>query len=129
MQEVKERLKLNNLPIDNVIIRSKLKYLIGAKVVETMKWNRGPVRTRPRTRLVPLFSGEQPGLDHPVRFQTLTAAGQLRTVANTSGMIENMSRAKLERSVYFQWVSSWCRHQLVISGNQGVLSISIGSEW
>jgi len=31
MQEVKEGLKLNNLHIDYVMIRSQLKYLIGAK--------------------------------------------------------------------------------------------------
>ena len=47
MQEVKERLKLNNLRIDHVMIQSKLEYLIGAKVVGTVKWNRGLVRTRP----------------------------------------------------------------------------------
>jgi hypothetical protein len=35
MQEVKERLKMNNLHIDHVMIRSKLKYLIGAKAVGT----------------------------------------------------------------------------------------------
>ena len=59
MQEVKGRLNLNNLHIDHVMIRSKLKYLIGAQVVGTVKWTRGPVRTRPRprTRWVSLFSG------------------------------------------------------------------------
>jgi len=75
MQEVKERLKLNNLRIDHVMIRSKLKYLIGAKVFGTIKWNRSEVRTRLRTHWVPLCSAEQPGLDHPGRFQTRTAAG------------------------------------------------------
>jgi len=57
MQEVKERLELNNLRIDHIMIRSKHKYLIGVKVVGTVKWNRGPVRTRPGTRWVPLISG------------------------------------------------------------------------
>jgi len=33
MQEVKERLELHNLRTDHVMIRSQLKYLIGAKVV------------------------------------------------------------------------------------------------
>jgi len=56
MQEVKEQLKLNNVGIEHVMIRSKLKYLIGGKVVGTVKWNRCPVRTLPRTRCVPLFS-------------------------------------------------------------------------
>jgi len=46
MREVKERPMLHNLHTDHVMIRSELKYLIGAKVVGTVKWNRGPVRTR-----------------------------------------------------------------------------------
>jgi len=50
MQELKERLKLNNLCIDHVVIQSDLKYLIGAKDVGTVQWNRGPVQTRPQTR-------------------------------------------------------------------------------
>jgi len=33
MQEVKERLELHNLRTDHVMIRSQLRYLIGAKVV------------------------------------------------------------------------------------------------
>ena len=36
MQEAKERLELNNLHIDQVMIRSELKYLIGAKAVGTV---------------------------------------------------------------------------------------------
>jgi len=55
--EVKEGLKLHNLHIDHVMIRSEPKYLIGAKVAGTVIWNRGPVPTRPQTRWVPLFSG------------------------------------------------------------------------
>jgi hypothetical protein len=34
MQEVKEGLKLDNLRTDHVMIRSELKYLIGAKIVD-----------------------------------------------------------------------------------------------
>jgi len=45
------------------------------------------------------------------------------------GMIENISRATLDRSAFFEGVSSCYRHQSVISGNQNVLSIPIGSEW
>jgi len=56
MQEVKERLKLDNLDFDHVMIRSKVRYLMGAKVVGTVEWNRGPVPTRPHTRWVPLCS-------------------------------------------------------------------------
>jgi len=56
-REVKERIMLHNLRTDHVMIRSELKYLIGGKVVGTVKWNRSPVLTRPQTRWVPLFSG------------------------------------------------------------------------
>jgi hypothetical protein len=66
------------------MIRSELKYLIGAKGVGTGKWNHGPVQTLPRTQQIPLFSGKQPALDHPVSFQTWTAARQPGTVANIS---------------------------------------------
>jgi len=34
MREVKEQLKLHNLRTDHVTIRSELKYLIGAKIVD-----------------------------------------------------------------------------------------------
>jgi hypothetical protein len=34
MQDVKEGLKLDNLHTDHVMIRSELKYLIGAKIVD-----------------------------------------------------------------------------------------------
>jgi len=57
MQEVKEWLNLNNVCIDYVMIRSKLKCLIGAIDVGTVKWNRSPVWTPPRTRWVQLFHG------------------------------------------------------------------------
>ena len=69
--EVKEGLKLHNLCTDHVTIQSELRYLIGGKVAGTVILNRGPVPTRPRTRRVPLISGWQPELDHPVRFRTL----------------------------------------------------------
>jgi len=45
------------------------------------------------------------------------------------GMIENMSHTRLERSAYFECVSSCSRHQSVMSANQNVLLISVGSEW
>jgi len=45
------------------------------------------------------------------------------------GMIENMTRATLERSAYFECVFSCWRHQSVMSGIHTVLLISIGSEW
>jgi len=47
-REVNERLELHNLHIDHVMIRSELKYLIGAKNVGTAKWTHGPVPTRPK---------------------------------------------------------------------------------
>jgi len=48
-QEVKERLLLHNLRTDHILIWSELKYLIGAKVAGTIKWNRGLGTTRPNT--------------------------------------------------------------------------------
>jgi len=54
---------------------------------------------------------------------------KLASTPTPCGMIENMSRATLERSAYFQCVSCCCRHQSVMSGIQNVLLISIGSEW
>jgi len=47
-RDVKEKLKLHNLHTDHVMIRSELKYLIGAKVGGTVKWNRSPGTTRPQ---------------------------------------------------------------------------------
>jgi len=54
---------------------------------------------------------------------------KLVSTATPCVMIENMLRATLESSAYFECVSScWC-HQSVMSGIQNVLLISIGSEW
>jgi len=47
---VKEQRELENLGTDHVMIQSELKFLIGAKVAGTVKWNRGPVTTRPKNR-------------------------------------------------------------------------------
>jgi len=52
-----------------------------------------------------------------------------RVTCRRYSMIENMSRATLERSAYFESVPSCWRNQSVISGIQNVLLISIGSEW
>jgi len=54
---------------------------------------------------------------------------KLTTTPITCGILENMSRATLDRSVYFECVSSCWHHQLVMSGIQNVLLISIGSQW
>jgi len=54
---------------------------------------------------------------------------KLASTPTPCGMIENMSRATLERSAYFECVSSCCRRQSGMSGIQNVLLISIGSEW
>ena len=54
---------------------------------------------------------------------------KLASTPTPCGMIENMSRGTLERSAYSECVTSCCCHQLVMSGNQNVLLISIGSEW
>jgi hypothetical protein len=49
MREVKEQVKLNNLRLKHVTIQSELRYLIGAKVAGTVKWNRGLGSTWPKT--------------------------------------------------------------------------------
>jgi hypothetical protein len=49
MQQVKERLVLHNLRTDHVMIQAELKYIIGVKAAGTIKWNRGPGTTRPKT--------------------------------------------------------------------------------
>jgi len=54
---------------------------------------------------------------------------KLASTPTPCGMIENMSRATLESSAYFDYVSSCWRHQSVVSGIQNVLLISIGSKW
>jgi len=54
---------------------------------------------------------------------------ELASTPTQYGMIENMSRAILAVSAYFECVSSCWRQQSVMSGTQNVLLISIGSEW
>jgi len=58
--EVTERLVLHNLRTDYIMIRSELKYLIGAKVAGTVKWNHGPGSTRPNNRGFMSSSGNNP---------------------------------------------------------------------
>jgi hypothetical protein len=41
---------------------------------------------------------------------------KLASTPTPCGMLENMSRTTLERSAYFYWVSTYCRHQSVMSG-------------
>jgi hypothetical protein len=73
-------------------------------------------------RVLPVvFDCPHPITSHPME--------SLATTPKPWGMIENMSHAALERSAYFECVSSCCRHQSVISGNQNVLLISIWSQW
>jgi hypothetical protein len=45
------------------------------------------------------------------------------------GMIYNISCTILQRLAYIECISSGCRHQSVVSSNQNVQPISIGSEW
>lgn len=63
---------------------------------------------------------------HPILF---CQRGNLPFTLTRCGIIENMSRATLDRSAYIECDSScWC-HQWVIWGNHNVLLISIGWEW
>ena len=54
--------------------------------------------------------------------------GRVASTPTPCGMTENMSCATLERSGYFECVSSCFRHQSVTSGIQNVLLISIRSQ-
>ena len=54
---------------------------------------------------------------------------KLASTPTPCGMRENMSRATLEWSAYFECVSSYCHHQSVISSIENVMLISIGWEW
>jgi len=55
------------------------------------------------------------------------AREQLPSPQAPCGGIENMSHATLPRSVYFECIFCCWRHQLVISGNQNVLLLCMGS--
>jgi len=76
-REVKERLNLYNLRIDHVTIRSHLTYLIGAKVADTVIWNRGLCTTRPKNRGFISGAGNNPTKTMTVRF-----LGRSRTKPN-----------------------------------------------
>jgi len=54
---------------------------------------------------------------------TSCAREKLASTLTSCGMINNMSRATFERSAYFECISSCCRHQWVMSGNQNLLLI------
>jgi len=45
------------------------------------------------------------------------------------GLIEKMTCVTYQRWAYIEWIPSCWHHQSVISGNQHVLPISIGTEW
>jgi hypothetical protein len=59
-QEVKDRLTLRNRHIHHVMIRSELKYLIGAKNIGTAKWTRCPVPTGPKNTEFRFGPGNKP---------------------------------------------------------------------
>ena len=63
-------------------------------------------------------------------FQPITCRPreQLASTPTPCDMIEDMSRATLQRSEYFECVSSFYRHQSGMSGIQNVMLISTGSE-
>jgi len=54
---------------------------------------------------------------------------KLASSSTPCGMRKNMSHVTLERSAYFECISSCWRHLLIMSGIQNVLLISIGPEW
>ena len=78
-REVKERLKLHNLRTDHIVIRSEIKYLIGAKVAGKVIWNRGfmsgPGNKPAKTERVGLLGGSWPGPGPSGRFQPGSKSG------------------------------------------------------
>jgi len=70
-----------------------------------------------------------PGVVDCLQLITSRHRQKLAPTATACGMIENMLPDKLERSAYCECVSASWRHHSVISSNQNVLLISIGSEW
>jgi hypothetical protein len=62
MREVKEQVKLDNLRLEHVMIRSELRYLIGAKVAGTVIWNHGLGSTRPKNHGFMSGPGNNPAL-------------------------------------------------------------------
>jgi len=59
-REVEQRLKLHNLHIHHVMICWDLRYLIGAKVAGTVRWNRSGGPTRPKIRGLMSGLGNKP---------------------------------------------------------------------
>ena len=91
------QLKLHNLHIEHAMIQSELRYLIGAKVKQPIKWNHGPGSTQPKTHVFMSGWGNNPTNSKQVRFctglelvqavflvQTQTAGALPRSVSNTT---------------------------------------------
>jgi len=70
-----------------------------------------------------------PEVSHCLLPMTSRPREKLASTPTQRGMIETMLWATLERLACYDCVSSCRRHQSVMSGNQNVLLISIGSEW
>jgi len=90
-REVEERVTLHNLHLYHVIIRWDLKFLIGAKIAGTVKWNRSPGSPQPKTagnnpantKRVRFWPGLEPN-QTKLPFKSRTAGGLPRPVANTT---------------------------------------------
>jgi hypothetical protein len=67
-QEVEERVKLHNLRIHHVMICWDLRYLIGATVAGTVKWNRGAGTTLPKHLRFMSGPGNNPAKSQRVGF-------------------------------------------------------------
>jgi hypothetical protein len=65
---VNELVEMHILRIHHVMIRSELKYLIGAKVAGTVLWDHGPGSTRPKNRGFMSGPGNNPAETERVGF-------------------------------------------------------------
>jgi len=123
-REVKERLKLHNLNTDHIVIRSELKYSIGAKVAGTVIWNCGPGSTQPKnsgfmsgpgnnpakTEWVVLLGGSWPGRGPSGRFQPGPKPGNpelLLTLSSGVIIIMFISNSTIPLTIF---CTPWYRH-------------------
>jgi len=125
-REVEERVKLHNLRIHHVMIRWDLRYLIGAKVARTVRWNcslgttwpkncsfmSGPGNNTARTKRVRFLTGSLEANRTELPVKTWTTGGLPGPIVNTiieNGDVATISNPQMIHTSYLHlaWLSSW----------------------
>jgi len=106
IREVKEQLKLDNLSIDHVTIRPELKYLFGAKVIGTRKWNSSPVPIVPYSDRFISNPGGTPAL--------VTQSGSLVVVGPDQGLQVHL-HSRMIKTSKFAWSWPKCTSEFTLS--------------